>query len=154
MVRERGGGVSADSLAVVLDDMRSRSGSNDPDIRFGHVEFGSVTAVFEVRNPARPDELDLYTYRDEEFVGSGPVRLNSDDDLDATTVPISTFALDDLEVLTEQALAAFDSTGSYATSITMLAVIAPPVIQIAVESPRSSGSAVFDTDGQLTEFRR
>jgi hypothetical protein len=153
MVQERGGGASSSALDAVLDDMRIRTGVDDPEIRFGRVDFASTTAVFEVRNPARPHELDTYFYSNEEFVSAKPIRLSDSDDLDLATEPLSAFNFN-VESLTDRAIVEFESTGGYAKSVTWIVYVPPAQIQVEVESPRSSGTAVFDARGQLTEFRR
>jgi hypothetical protein len=153
IVQERGGGVSAAALEIMFDDLRVRTGADDPAIRLGRVNFGSNTAVFEVRNPARPDELDTYTYRNEQLVDISPVRLTSGDDLDIQTTTLSALSLD-VESLTDRALAEFDSTGGYATGLSIIGLLQPVTIQVDVESPRASGTAVFDAAGELVEFRR
>lgn len=152
MVRERGGGVSATAVSDVLDDLRTRSGADDPDVRMLRFNFDATTAVLEVRNPARPDDLDRYTYRNDQHVSTEPVRLSADDDLDELTVALSTYPLADIERIADEALAAFDSDGGYVTAITVGSFGPPPVIRVDVESPRSSGTATFDPDGRLTEF--
>lgn len=153
MVQERGGGVSAATLDVMLADIRARTGSDDPSIRFGRINFGVNTAVFEVRSPARPNELDAYTYRNEQFVSVEPVRLTRDDDLDVETIPLSSLRLD-VEALSDRALAEFDSTGGYVTGLSIIVFIPPGGIRVDVESPRSSGTAIFGPDGTFLEFDR
>lgn len=152
MVRERGGGVSAEAVAGVLDDLRTRSGADDPDVGVLRFNFDTTTAVIEVRNPARPDDLDRYTYRNDQHSSTEPVRLSADDDLDELTVALSTHPLADIERIADDALAAFDSDGGYVTAITMGSFGLPPAIRVDVESPRSSGTATFDADGQFVEF--
>lgn len=153
LVQERGGGASATTIDTILTDLTDRVG-DDAQVRTGRINFGAGTAVFEIRTSARPDELDSYRYRNESFAGADPVRLSSDDDLDSETTPLSAFDLASIETIADRALVEFDSSGGYVTGVSLIGVTEPPLMRVDVESPRSSGTAVFGADGEFVEFER
>jgi hypothetical protein len=154
LVRDRGGGVSA----AVVDDVRAalleRVGTDDPDVRDVVFDFDSSTAVVEVRNPARPRELDLYTFRHGDVVAVDPVRLDTDDDLDATTMPFSATGFDQVERVADTALDRWAVSDGYVASMGVTSRVEPVLLRVQLESPRASASADFTTGGELVELRR
>lgn len=154
LVHERGGGVSASVVDDVRASLLERVGTDDPDVRDVVFDFGSSTAVVEVRNPVRPGELDRYSFRFGDVVSIDPVRLDADEDLDATTVPFSATGFEHVERVADVALARWDTTDGYVASVNVTPRFDPLVMRVQLESPRASASADFTTGGELLELRR
>ncbi|HUF98288.1 MAG TPA: hypothetical protein VMM60_09165 [Ilumatobacter sp.] len=151
MIQARGGGVSNADIAAIVDRLEQASGT-DPLVRSARFNFGASTAVLEVRSRERPTEVDRYTFRGHTLVDTTPVRIDVDDDLEATSRPLSTFALDEVERIADEALAEFDASGGYVTGLSL--IVPQQTIRVDVESPRATGTGVFDAEGDFQEFQR
>lgn len=154
LVAERGGGVSTtvvDGLRAVL---AAELGTPDPAIRSLRIDFLTAMITVEARNPAAPNELDQYTIRGDELLGVDPVVLTGDIDLDATTVPLGAVALDAIETMADEALAAFGATGGHVVTLSISATSEPVQVSMYLASPRSTADATFDATGRLLGVER
>ncbi len=151
MVQERGGGVSSAAVATVIDRLEAQAGQ-DPLVRSARFDFTNDTASFEVRSAEHPSEVDTYYFSGGRLASVTPVRLATNADLEASTRPLSRFALDAVEQMADEALAEFDSSGGYVSSLT--ALVAEESIVIKVESPRATATALFDAQGTFQVIQR
>jgi hypothetical protein len=79
--------------------------------------------------------------------------LTVGDDLDAQTFPVSGLALDETEAMVDAALAEFDRDG-YVSSLSATRDGDDVIVQLALESSRSTATASFTADGDLVEVAR
>ena len=154
-IQARGGGFDQDLVVEAVDGVAARVGTPDFEITaLTAVPLSNVVSL-QVRDPRAPDQLDDYSFRDGSLVSAEPVQVSATDRLDARSVPISAFALDDLNAMSDEALAAYDTEGGYVETIVFAVAPAPegaePVatVRLQLESPRSSATATFTPAGEL-----
>lgn len=151
MVQERGGGVSNAAVAGVIDRLEVETGQ-DPLVRSARFDFSNDTASFEVRSGEHPGEVDSYYFSGGRLSNVTPVRLAANEDLEASTRRLSTFAFDKVENMADRALAEFNSSGGYVTGMT--ALVAEDALVFNVESPRATATALFDAQGNFQVMQR
>ncbi len=149
-MRARGGGMTT---AVVRDAMAALTLTYGvSELQVTSVDVGPVEALdVTVRNPARPDQLDRYTFDGQWLSEPTPVLVSARDDLDAQAFVVGDVpALGSVESLVDEALAstAFDGGQVTGISVNRTEAIRPTVM---VESPRSRALVVFDADGAVAE---
>ncbi|MGW6374600.1 hypothetical protein ACWFRB_00870 [Rhodococcus sp. NPDC055112] len=149
-MRARGGGMTT---AVVRDAMAALALTyGTTELQVTSVDIGPVEALdVTVRNPARPDQLDRYTFDGRWLSEPTPVLVSALDDLDAQSFGVGEVpALGRVESLVDDALAntAFDDGQVTGISVNKTEAIRPTVM---VESPRSRALVVFDADGAVSE---
>ncbi|MFI6430408.1 hypothetical protein [Rhodococcus oryzae] len=148
-MRARGGGMTT---AVVRDAMAALALEYGvTELQVTSVNIGPVETVdVTVRNPARPDQLDSFTFDGRYLSEPTPVPVSAHDDLDAQSFSLGEVpALDRVESLVDDALAdtAFDDGQVTGISVNRTEAIRPTVM---VESPRSRALVVFDADGAMS----
>jgi hypothetical protein len=155
-VEARGGGFSEDIVSDAVDGIADEVGTEDFELT--HLTVSPLTPVVsaQIRDPRAPDQLDDYTFRGDDLVDVAPVRVTAGTDIDAGTLPIATFAVDQLDEVVDVALDEFGATDGYVTSVRLS--VEPPVdgaaepqgaIVVSVESPRAAATVRFTADGEL-----
>ena len=154
-IEARGGGFDQDLITDAVDGVASRVGTDEFDITALTAVPLSTTVTLQVRDPRAPTQLDDYTFRNGSLVSTGPVQVSATDDLDARSVPIGTFALDDLDAMVDEALAAYDTDGGFVDTVIFAVAPAPEgaepqgSVLLQLESPRSTATATFTAGGEL-----
>jgi hypothetical protein len=152
----RGGGISSALVADAFDAVRARLGV--ADFETDGVYVSSQLVTMDVRDPIDRDAMDSYAYRLGSLDDPRPVRVSaSDAPLDATVFPVSEVPVDALDLLVAITLRELDIARAVPQSIAISrrALDGGPVeIRVSVESVRASGSATFDTAGDLIEVQR
>ncbi|GCE40624.1 hypothetical protein Rhow_004267 [Rhodococcus wratislaviensis] len=120
------------------------------DLQVTSVDVAPVeTLDVTVRNPARPDQLDRYTFDGEWLSDASPVMVSALEDLDARAFRLGDVpALSRVEALVDDALAhtGFDGGEVAGISVNRTEGLWPTVM---VESPRSRALVVFDAEGTV-----
>jgi hypothetical protein len=153
IIQERGGGFTSELPLDAVAAVAAELGVDDFEARSIAVTPPAETVVLDVRDPAVPENLDRYVVRGAAVDSVEPIRLAASDDLDAETFPVSGVALGQIETMVDSALAEFDA-GGYVSSMTVSRITDGVVIQLALESPRSTGTARFTGEGELVEVTR
>lgn len=154
-IQARGGGVDQDLVIDAVDGVAARVGTAEFEVTTLTAVPLSTVVSLEVRDPRAPDQLDGYTFSNGDLVSVEPVQVRADDRLDARSMPVGSFALDDLEAMADEALAAFATDGGYVEMIILAVAPAPEgaeptgAVLFQLESPRSSATATFTPDGEL-----
>ncbi len=152
IIRQRGGGLTSDLPLDAVGAVGEVLGVDDFEVRSMTVTPLSETVVLDVRDPAISENLDRYVVRRGDVDSVEPIRLTADYDLDRETFPVSGLALDGTEAMADAALAQFDPSDGYVGSMTVSqqgdGVV---VIQLGLESPRATGTALFTAGGELVE---
>lgn len=153
-IQARGGGFDQDLVIDAVDDVAGRVGTEDFEITgLTAVPLSGVVTV-QVRDPRAPGQLDDYTFRGGSLVSTDPVQVSATDDLDARAVPITDFALDDLNAMVDRALVEFAADGGHVDTVAFTVTPVPEgaepqgTVHLRLESPRSSALATFTAAGQ------
>lgn len=154
-IQERGGGFTSElpleAVAAVADELRA----DDVELRRMTVTPESEIVTLEVRDPSVPENLDRYQVSAGTIDSVEPIRLTADDNLDREVFAASGPALDRIEPMVDTALAEFGQAGGYVSSMTVDRGGGGEVVfQLALESPRTGGSAQFTADGELIGVSR
>lgn len=151
-VRARGGGLSAefvaDSLAVVAHAADSPTVADTELLRLS-IDPGSRSVSAQVRNAAQPDFVDSVNVSDGELVSTAPLQDTDELPLDELTFRSGEVALDEIESMTDQALAEFGQPDGYVDRVSVGLVAGELVIELDLSSARRTGTATFDADGTL-----
>lgn len=153
IMQERGGGLTSELPLDAVAAVAAELGVDDFEARTVTVTPAVETAMLDVRDPAVPENVDRYVVRRGAVESVEPIRLTASDDLDVETFPVSGLALDEIETMVDAALAEFDPEG-YVSSMTVSRLPDGVVIQLALESARSTGTARFTGEGELLEVSR
>lgn len=147
-MRSRGGGMTSALVRDGLAQLAARYGV--ADLQVTSVDVAPVeTLDVTVRNPARPDQLDRYTFDGEWLSDASPVMVSALEDLDARAFRLGDVpALSRVEALVDDALAhtGFDGGEVAGISVNRTEGLWPAVM---VESPRSRALVVFDAEGTV-----
>lgn len=151
----RGGGISSELLADALDAVAAELGVDD--FETDGIYVSAQTVNLNVRNPADPDAFDFYSYRLGSLGAPSPVRVSAADPIDAqvfSSADVPVAGLDEMLAITIHELDIEDAVPQ-SVAISRRGFDGGPLeVTISAESPRASGSAVFDADGELIEVRR
>lgn len=153
VIQERGGGFTSELPLNAVAAVATELGVDDFEVRAVTVTSAVETVVLDVRDPAIPENLDRYVVRRGAVDSVEPIRLTASDDLDVQTFPVSGLAFDEIETMVDSALAEFDPEG-YVSAMTVSRLGDGVVIELALESPRSTGTARFTGEGELLEVTR
>ena len=155
-VESRGGGFSEDVVSDAVDGIAEEVGTEDFELTQLTVSPLTPVVSAQVRDPRAPDQLDDYTFRGDDLVDVAPVRVAAGTDIDAETLPIAAFAVDQLDEVVDVALDEFGATDGYATSVRLSVepsaggTLEPQgTIVVSVESPRAAATVRFTADGEL-----
>ncbi len=158
-IRSRGGGMSERDVLDVVRDLEARLDTDDVRVRTfsANPSSGEIIVVVEARDPAEPRNLDRFVYDGDDLRSTEPVQVSASEDLDAETYPLAAFALDELDEMVDEALLAYDAEGGYIDGMRLAqqtrsidGSVAPElVVQIDLESPRSTAVATFTAEGEL-----
>jgi hypothetical protein len=155
VIQERGGGFTSDLPLDAVAAVTGELGVPDVELRQMTVTASTETVVLEVRDPADPANLDTYVVRGGSIDSVEPVRLSAGDDLDRSTYPASSLALDRLDGMVDGALAEFGEPDGYVASLTVLQLgEGDVVLQLGLESSRATAYARFTAGGELIEVTR
>lgn len=156
VVEERGGGVSNDLVADAVDLVAERVGVDDLELTNLVIDPGSRLVVLDVRDPEVRENLDRYTVTARDGITDvRPVRVSAGDDLDADTFRTSDVSvLDDLEGLSDTALAELGLEDGHVETVQARVILGAPKVIVNVESPRSGGRVTFDGAGTVEEATR
>jgi hypothetical protein len=155
-VESRGGGFSEDIVSDAVEGIADEVGTAAFELT--HLTVSPLTPVVsaQVRDPRAPDQLDDYTFRGDDLVDVAPVRVAAGTDIDAETLPIAAFAVEQLDEVVDVALDEFGAADGYATSVQLS--VEPSAggtgephgaIVVSVESPRAAATVRFTADGEL-----
>lgn len=154
-IQERGGGFTSELALEAVDVVGRRLGADDPELRNLSLNPSVETVVLEVQDPDVPENLDRYVVREGGIDSVEPMQVSADQDVDAETFPASRVAFDRIEEMVDAALAEFGSEGAYVSSLNVsLWSEGQIVFYLGLESPRASGNALFDAEGQLIQVDR
>jgi hypothetical protein len=149
-VQRRGGGVTSDLVSGPMDQLRDRLGDNDPELLALSITPASRYVALQVRDPDERGNVDDYVSRNGHLGDPAPVRVSATDDLDGRTFRVSQLpALDHLEDVADDSIAALGFDDAYVTSIDVSVTDGTPGLRVSVGSPRATGTATFNADGQL-----
>ncbi|MBC2641961.1 MULTISPECIES: hypothetical protein [unclassified Rhodococcus (in: high G+C Gram-positive bacteria)] len=152
-MESRGGGMTTTLVGDGLAALAVRYGVDEvqvTSVNVAPVETLDVT----VRNPAKPDQLDRFTFDGEWLSDPSPVMVSALEDLDARAFGIGDVpALGRVEALVDDALA---HTGFEEGHVTGIAVNRTEGLwpTAMVESPRSRSLVVFDAEGAVIGVQR
>ncbi|WP_241031556.1 hypothetical protein [Rhodococcus koreensis] len=136
-----------------LAELATRYGVTDVEVT--SVDVAPVeTLDVTVRNPAKPDQLDRYTFDAEWLSDASPVMVSAVEDLDARAFRLGDVpALGRVEELVDDALAhtGFDGGAVAGISVNRTEGLWPTVV---VESPWSRALVVFDAEGTVIGVQR
>lgn len=139
---------------AALDPLLRDRFEGSPTMRRLTILPGMVSV--EVRDPATPENLDRYTYRDGRW-STEPVRVSQRDidELDVTTFTLADLDLAVVPGLMSMALEGLALEAEQVTSVSYdrLAGDAPRVY-IAIDGLRGSGSLIAGADGSEPHIRR
>lgn len=154
-VRSRGGGISAEWIEDSLAASADRLGLADPDdIELLTLNIDGTNRVLTVsaRRGDRPEFVDSVVVRQGEVIAVTPIQDADQLPLDDLTVLVADLPIDRLEMLTDEAIAAFGADDGFVTGITVALTNGEPTVTLALESSRRTGAAVFDAAGTLIEM--
>lgn len=157
IIQERGGGFTSELALDAVDAVGQRQGVDGGQVELKTLSLNpSVqTVVLEVQDPAVRENLDRYVVREGSIDSVEPMQVRADEDVDAETFPASRVALVRIERMVGTALAEFDSDGGYVSSLNVsLWSEGNIVFYLGLESPRSSGNALFDAEGRFIRVDR
>jgi hypothetical protein len=159
-IDSRGGGFSQDLVIDSVAAVALHLGVADFEVTSMAVNPKSGTVNMVVRDPGAPSNLDTFTLTNGSIRSVEPVRLNAADNVDVAAFVITEVTLDQLDAMSDVALAEFDVAGDYITGMRIDSIpsIEPDVasqiqISFSLESPRSSATAEFTAAGELVEVR-
>lgn len=153
-VRARGGGLTTGFVDASLTAVAGHVGSDDwrdLEVMFLTVTPGSRTITASVRDPGRPDFVDVIVVKDGDVLSTTPVQDAADLPLDDLVVLLGDVAIEPIDRVTSEALAAFDEADGYVTSLSVSRVAGEANIRVDVESARRTATVVFDAAGNLLE---
>lgn len=156
-VRRRGGGISVTWIDESLAAAATELNVAPP----GAMEFltltingTSRTLTINARRGDQPAFVDSVTVREGEVVAVAPIQDADELPLDELVVAVDDTPLADVEELVDAALAEFDETDAFVTTISITSNDGEPTTTFQLASERRTGSATFDATGQLVEVRR
>ncbi len=133
--------------------MREELGENVTVRRITLTDSGFLA---EVRDPAKPDNLDRYTYFNNTW-DTDPISVSLSDieDLDKTTFGLGAIDWKVIPELERQALAGLDLEDEEVTSVSTDRITGnPPRIYVSVNGARGSGGLTANARGGDVEIRR
>lgn len=155
-IRARGGGVTAALPGDALDAVGEALGVDvgGLELRAMSISPGPNVVRMEVRDPAAPANLDVYTWREGSLGGPEPVRLSADDVLDAVVFDPTAVAFDRIEAMADLALDEFGEPDGYVATIGVRRRSEQVVIDLVLESARASAGAELTAAGELIAVER
>lgn len=153
-VRARGGGLTTGFVDASLTVVASQFGSGDwrdLEVMFLTISPGNRTVTASVRDPRRPDFVDVVAVKDGDVLSTTPVQDAADLPLDDLVVLLSDVAIEPIDRLTSDALAAFDEAEGYVKSLSVSRVAGEASVRVDVESARRTATVIFDAAGNLLE---
>lgn len=157
IIEERGGGFTQEPVFDALGAVGDRLGI-DPgqiELKILSITPTSELVVLEAQDPQVPQNLDRYVVHGDEIDSVEPIQVSATEDVDAVTFPAARVAFDRIEDIVDTALAEFDSEGAHVSSMNVSQWAEGQIVfQLSLESPRATGSARFDAEGQLIEVER
>lgn len=156
-VRARGGGIATTWVDESLAAAATALAVDDPaDLAFLTLSISGTTRTVNIvaRRGDRPDFVDSVTVNEGDVTSVAPIRDADRLSLEANTIRLTEVPIDQLEDLVDAALEGFGEPGAFVTSIDVTSTNGTPTITLQLESPRRTGSAVFDGDGNLLEVAR
>lgn len=151
-VRARGGGVTNDWVADAIGEVATSVGASATDplsvLAITVSPLARTVTVIARRND-RPEFVDTVVVRDGDVVATTPMRDADAMPLDELTVPVSELPIEDVEELSDRALAEFGESDGFVSSIRFAIVDDDRVIQVDVESARRTATVEFDGDGNV-----
>jgi len=112
------------------------------------------TLVAQARRVDNPSFVDTIAVAQGDVVGVTPLQNADDLPLESITVPVSSIAGGRWGELGDAALSEFGHPDSHVTRISMSVFSGEHRIDVAVESPRNTGSVTFDLAGNVIEVDR
>lgn len=144
------GSAGAFPQVAIAQILERTGGGDDLEVWQMTFELDSMFGVVEARNPARPDEYDLYVFENARLAGSEPVQRRSGDRIEERLFRTSSIPFDRLDEMAATALAELDQPDARVTSLTWASVIPGQVdVVIGVASERARETVRFSLDGEL-----
>lgn len=137
-------------VAQVLEHL----GSDDVEVSMMTFDLATLFGTLEGRDPARPDEVDLYVFVDAQLASIEPVQLDAGarDRFDEMSFPVSSVRFDELDAQLEEARAIFGDPDGEITTLTWMAFVpGRPELIVRVATDRRAETIRFDLDGQVVE---
>ena len=154
-LQARGGGVTAEQFQVAAElvaDEVAVADADDLQLISLSASGTARTYSFVARRGDQPDFVDTVVVRDERIVSVEPVQDAGEDDLDALSVAFGDLPVEDTEALIDQAIVEFGDPDTVLTRFGLSTFPGnDPTIRVDVESPRRTGTIVYDLDGELIE---
>ncbi len=149
-VRARGGGISnewvVDAMEAIAAEVAAPSG-DDVQVLSMAVDPSSRTVAATVRRADRPEFVDSVVVVDGEVRSVSAVQDADELPLDDLTVAAGALPLDDVEALSDRALAEFGETDGYVEGLTVIVDPGGAIIRVEVGSERQTGEVLFGADG-------
>lgn len=138
------------AVAQVLD----RLGADDLEVSTMSFDLDTLIGTIEARDPARPDEVDMFLFADALLAAVDPVQLSPSarDRFDEMAFRVSEVRFDQLDDALQIALDSFGDDDGRVTTLTWMAFLpGRPQLTVRVANERRSETIRFDLDGQVTE---
>lgn len=151
-IRRRGGGLTTDFVTESLDVVAVEVGASswtELDVLALNAKPGNRTLATNVRREDRRDFVDTISVANGEITNVTPVQDAGDLPLDDLEIPLDSVALDQIEQLSDEALAVFGQEDGFVDAIGVVRAGDDVTIRIDVESARETATVVFSADGTL-----
>ena len=154
-LRARGGGLTASFVLRGIDAVEDELGSDALQFTRISIDGDEPTALFYVRNPRAPHELDTWLWNGTSLAEPSPVQLSASTDLDeqsftAAEVP----ALERLDVVIATTMRALELEEGWVTEIEVATGEHGVRVSVDAESARARGEARFLPGGELEHAER
>lgn len=156
VVRDRGGGVTVELFRGPIETVEDRLATDGLVVRTITADPVDAYVALSVRDPARPENLDLYVFRGNELSGEPtPVSVSERTDLDEATFELDRVAVDRIEGMVDRAIARFGAEGAWVQRITVgRRGAGDPQVIVRLAAPRADATATFTAAGELLALER
>ena len=126
---------ATDAVAQAAAELEGKLGT---PVRALDLEVSEHRIVFQVQDPAKPENVDAYELRNGELLGPQPVQLIGGGDLETNLYPLAEIPLARIPELAQAALAAMKLEGGKVSSLRVHRKLSfiPPEVQAKIDASR------------------